>query len=63
MGLISDIHCAYVRVVTWRHFQCPAAKTTVTTHDKLYVNVFPLQFFQSVFTHALLTFTTSRCQQ
>jgi len=25
----------------------PAAKTTVTTQDKLYITVFPLQFFQS----------------
>lgn len=47
MGLISDIQCAYVRVVTWRHFkQYPAAKNTVTTQDKLYVTVFSPQFFQ-----------------
>jgi hypothetical protein len=54
MGLISDLHCAYVRVVTWRHFQCPTANTNVTTQDKLYVTVFPSQFLQSRSLHARL---------
>jgi len=55
MGLISDIQCAYVPVVTWRHFQRPAAKTTVTTQTIR--NCFPTAVLP-IFTHALLTFTT-----